>query len=115
MLGGMPQAAPVPESEVRIFLNQGDVPSTCRQYALIHMEGSADMTNESMMIRAAQRRAGKIGANGVLLAGTRDPSTGTRVASALLGISANRKGQMIAYRCDAGTPAAAPADSTARP
>jgi hypothetical protein len=31
----------------------------------------------------------------------KDPSTGTRIASSVLGIPADRKGQMVAYRCPA--------------
>lgn len=93
---------PVEESRVQVFLEEDEVPGACTRVALIHAQGDADMTDESMMINAARRRAGKIGANAVLLSNFRDPSTGTRIASAVIGLSANRKGQMIAYRCPEG-------------
>lgn len=91
--------APVPENEVRIFLNEDEAPAECERIALIHTEGDADTTNESQMITAARRRAGKVGANAIVLGTVRDPSTGTRVAGAIFGIPANRKGQMLALRC----------------
>jgi len=91
--------APVPEDSVRVFLATDSIPPNCERYALINTSGDADMTNESQMVNAAKRRAGKIGANAIQLQTTRDPSTGTRIAGAVLGIPANRKGQMLAFRC----------------
>jgi hypothetical protein len=91
--------APVPEDSVRVFLATDSVPANCQRYALINTSGDADMTNESQMVNAAKRRAGKIGANAIQLQSTRDPSTGTRIAGAVLGIPANRKGQMLAFIC----------------
>jgi hypothetical protein len=98
--------APVPEHGVRLYLLESEVPATCERIALIHTEGDADITSETQMISAARRRAGKVGANALLLNNVRDPSTGTRVASAVFGVPANRKGQMIGLRCvDAAAPA----------
>lgn len=97
---------PVPEAEVRVFLASDSIPAACQRYALIHAQGSANMTDETKMIEAARRRAGKIGANAVQLQTMRDPGTGRQIANALFGIGANRKGEMIAYRCG-DTPAPA--------
>lgn len=91
--------APVPESAVRVFLDVEEVPSTCERIALIHAQGDVDVTNEQQMIAAARRRAGKIGANAIALNTMRDPATGTRVAAAVFGLPAERKGQMVGYRC----------------
>jgi hypothetical protein len=113
MLGGTPQYPPVLETDVRVFLSEDQVPGSCVQYAIIHTSGAADLTDETDMIAAARRRAGKIGANGVLLGQVRDPSTGTRIASAVFGMPANRKGQLLAYRCDeSGRTPAATSNST---
>ncbi|HEX8695024.1 MAG TPA: hypothetical protein VF746_21615 [Longimicrobium sp.] len=104
------QHAPVPEDQVTVFLREEEVPSTCQRYALIHTSGDVDMTGETEMINAAKRRAGKIGANAILLGTVREPSSGRRVAAAVFGVSKDRKGQMIAYRCpESGAPAPAPA------
>lgn len=108
MLGQNAQLPPVLETDVRVFLSETQIPAECSPYALIHTTGAANMTDETDMIAAARRRAGKIGANGVLLGEVREPSTGTQVVSAIFGVPANRKGQLVAYRCEAAgaTPAA---------
>lgn len=104
-IGPRQNLAPVPEDQVHVYLATDTVPTTCERYALISTEGDADMTNESQMITAAKRRAGKIGANAIQLLATRDPSTGTRIASVVFGTSANRKGQLLAFRCTEATQA----------
>jgi hypothetical protein len=95
--------APVVEGDVLVYVTEDHVPAACTPYALIHASGSTDVTNEAMMIAAARRRAGKIGANAIALRQMRDPSTGTQIAGALFGVPANRKGQMLAYRCAWGS------------
>jgi hypothetical protein len=102
MLGQNEQLPPVLETDVRVFLSEAQVPAECSPYALIHTTGAANMTDETDMIAAARRRAGKIGANGVLLGEMKEPGTGTQVVSAIFGVPANRKGQLVAYRCEAG-------------
>jgi hypothetical protein len=116
MLGPNLNYAPVPEAEVRVFLREDLVPGNCTQYALIHTTGSADWTNETDLIAAARRRAGKIGANAVLLGEVRDPKAGTRFVAAIFNVPANQKGQLLAYRCEdtAGVPTGT-ADTTPRP
>jgi hypothetical protein len=100
LLGPRQNRAPVPEEEVRVFLPEDSIPSTCERFALINTSGDADMTDESQMIRAAKRRAGRIGANAIQLRSTREPGTGTRIASAIIpGVTANRKGEMLAFHC----------------
>jgi hypothetical protein len=98
----------VAEREVHVYLNVLEMPPTCERIALIHTSGNVDWTNERQMINAAKRRAGKAGANALTLTSLRDPTTGTRVAAEVLGLPAERKGQMVAYRCPPaeGTPVA---------
>ena len=48
------------------------------------------------MIDKIREEAGKLGANAIILQKMEEPSTGRKVASALLGTSADRKGQAIA-------------------
>jgi hypothetical protein len=100
LLGPRQSRAPVPEQEVRVFLPEDSIPSTCERFALINTSGDADMTDESQMIRAAKRRAGRIGANAIQLRSTREPGTGARIASAIIpGVTANCKGEMLAFHC----------------
>jgi len=48
------------------------------------------------MYKSMRQSAAKLGANGVIVSGMKDPSTGSKVAHALLGTSSSRKGQAIA-------------------
>lgn len=100
-LGPHDNLSPIPEDQVRVFLQTDSIPPSCTRLAIINLEGDAAYTDEAQMIRAAKRRAGKIGANAVQLPQTRDPKTGTRIARAVFGplINANRKGQSIAFVC----------------
>jgi hypothetical protein len=92
---------PVPETEVRIVTSEAQLPKGCERVALIHAEGNADATNQAQMLNAARRRAGKVGANTLLLNEMREPSTGTRIASVVFGTPADRRGQMMALFCAA--------------
>jgi hypothetical protein len=113
MLGGT-RYAPVPENEVQVFLEETEVPETCERIALIHTAGDVESTSKQQMISAARRRAGKVGANAVLVTDIRDPKMGTRVAATVFGISAERKGEMYGYRCPEGGVVAAGAGSLAQ-
>ncbi len=100
MLGPRESRAPVAEDQVHVFLPEDEVPATCERLAIINTSGDADMTNESQMVRAARRRAGRLGANAIQLRSTREPGTGTRIASAIIpGVTADRKGEMLAFHC----------------
>lgn len=104
--------APVPANDVYVYLQADEVPSGCERVALIHAEGDASATNEQQMIAAARKRAGKVGANAILIDELRNPRMGTRVAAEVFGLPADRKGQMIAFRCP--DPASATATTDAR-
>ncbi|HEU4556604.1 MAG TPA: hypothetical protein VFS20_02100 [Longimicrobium sp.] len=100
LLGPRQGRAPVHEDEVRVFLAEDEVPESCQRVAIINASGDVDMTNEAQMIRAAKRRAGKLGANAIQLLSTREPGTGRRIAAVILpGISTDRKGEMLAFHC----------------
>jgi hypothetical protein len=103
--------APVPADEVYVHLHPDELSDDCVRVALIHAEGSAKWTNERQMIEAARRKAGKAGGNALLIRSVTDPNTVTRIAAELLdGMPADRKGEMIAFRCPA---AEAPEDMEA--
>jgi len=91
--------APVPPDQVTIYLSAAEVPEHCERIALITTSGSATGTSTAATYEAARRRAGKIGANAILVDEIREPSTGRQVANAVLGVNADRKGEMLAYRC----------------
>jgi hypothetical protein len=91
--------APVPSREVQVYLGVEEVPAECERIALIHAAGNANWTNEQQMISAARKKAGKAGANAVLIRTLRDPGLGTLVAAELFDLPADRKGELIGYRC----------------
>ena len=99
MLGTIPQQASVPAEQVRIYLADETLPAACERYALISLTGDVQMTTQAQLIAAARTRAGKIGANAVQLAPIEEPSTARVVAAAILGGSAERRGDLVAYRC----------------
>lgn len=107
-----PRYAPVAEQEVRVYLRESDVPAECQQLALINATGGSTWTNESQMVRAMQRKAGEAGANAVVLGEIREPSAGTKIAGAIFGVDPSRKGKVVALRCEAAAPAAAPTAAT---
>lgn len=100
-LGPHANLTPVAEDSVRVFLPTDSVPPNCRALAVINLSGDPYSTSEGQMIRAAKRRAGKIGANAVQLPTMRDPKTGTRIAAAVFGplVGGNRKGNTTAFVC----------------
>lgn len=93
-----PRYAPVPWESVRVFLTEEDVTVPFEKVALINAKGASGWTNEEGMIKAMQKKAGKLGANGIILGGIREPSAGSKVAAAIFGVQAERKGQVVAIR-----------------
>jgi hypothetical protein len=91
--------APVPPDEVRIFLASDEVPDDCERLVLIHSSGSATWTSEKQMIRKAREKAGRAGADAVLLRSLKDPKLAERVVSEVFSLPSERKGEMIGYRC----------------
>lgn len=87
---------PVNESEVVIYLQEDDIPRSFEKIAVIYARGDYSLTDEAHMIKKVRRKAAKLGANGVLLHEIKEPSTGAKVAKAILHTEANRKGEMIA-------------------
>jgi hypothetical protein len=102
MLNPTRSHAPVPEREVRILTTEEALPEGCERVALIHAEGDAGTTNRPQMLNAARRRAGKVGANVLLIREVREPATSTSVAAVVFGTPADRRGEMLALRCPTG-------------
>lgn len=89
---------PVHEDDVIIYLNEDDIASDWKPIAIIHAQGEAQWTNESQMLRKARKRAGELGANGLLVEDIKEPSAVAQVAGEVLGTGTTRRGQLIAVR-----------------
>lgn len=90
------QLAPVCPDGVMVFTTPDRVAQPYTEVALLDSKGDTDLTSEAGMIESQRRKAGELGANGVILGDVQDATTGQKVAKALLGTSANRKGKAIA-------------------
>ena len=92
-------ATPVPQHDVYVFLDNGEVPTDCERVALLNASGDDTFTNEGQMIDKLRQEAGKLGGNAILLQGMEDPGAGERFASALFGTRSDRDGQAVALWC----------------
>lgn len=88
----------VPEDNVVIYLSEADIPAEWKPIAIIHAQGDAQWTRESKMLRAARKRAGELGANGLLIEDINEPSAVAQVAGEVFGTGSTRRGRLIAIR-----------------
>jgi len=92
--------APVPASEVRIFLAPEDVPYEYQDIALVHADADEDWTNEADLVEAIREEAASLGAHAVILLWIEEPSGLERLADAVVVHEdiARRRGQAVAIR-----------------
>ncbi|HEY9450182.1 MAG TPA: hypothetical protein VIQ74_05605 [Gemmatimonadaceae bacterium] len=95
-LGQGPIRPAFPPDSVAIYLTAADVPWRYEQVALLNSKGDVDYTDEKQMYNSIRKKAGEVGANGVILGSTNEPGAGAKVAHALFGTSANRKSTAVA-------------------
>ena len=81
---------------VRLFTGADKVPGEYGEVAVLTSKGDVDLTSEEGMVKSQRKKAAKLGANGLILGDQKDPSTGAKIAKAVLGTSANRKGRATA-------------------
>jgi hypothetical protein len=86
---------PVPRDDVQVYFKGDSVP-THERIAILSASGDDNMTNQSQLIDKMREEAGKLGANAIILNEVEEASTGAKVAQAILGTSAKRKGEAIA-------------------
>ena len=114
LLGPANRFAPMPEDSVRVFLSQEELRDRGYEWeavALLFGSGSSMYTTDRGMLQTIRREAGKLGANGIILADAREPSSAERW---LMGAGAQRKSTMTAIRWRV-RPAAADTAKVARP
>jgi hypothetical protein len=83
------------KEEVTVYFENDSIPQHTR-VAILNAKGDSDATSEGKMIDKIREEAGKLGANAIILGAMTEPSTGTRVVSAIFGTTKNRKSQAIA-------------------
>lgn len=96
MLGGTDLLpATVPQTVV-LYRMADQVPGKYRELALLDSVASANATNQTQMYNSMRVQAAKIGANGIILDSTTEPSAMTQVVGAIFGAPANRRGKALA-------------------
>lgn len=95
-LGVTSQAHPaVAADQVRIYRTAEQVPGKYEEVALLNSTGATGWTDEAKMFRSMQKKAGEMGANGLILDPISEPSAGAKVAGMFLGTGTARKGKAI--------------------
>lgn len=104
------QRAPVAAEQVRIYRLASQVSGRYDELALINATSASQYTNEQKMLESMRKKAGSVGANGIILEAISEPSAGAKVAAAVLGTATERKGKAIAIYVypDTAKPGVAP-------
>jgi len=95
-LGTRQQRPPVPAASVEIYRTAALVPGEYEEVALLNASGPSSWTNEAQMYDKMRDEAGKLGANAIILDAISEPGAGAKVAAAIFGVSAERKGRALA-------------------
>jgi hypothetical protein len=86
----------VAEDQVAVYRTAAQVPGRYEEVALLNAKGEASWTNEEKMFNSMRKKAGEMGANGIILDAINEPGAGAKVAGAVLGTGVERKGKAIA-------------------
>ena len=95
-LGNAPHRPQVAPENVALYRSAEQVPGRYEEVALLHSEGESSSTDERAMYKSMKKKAGKLGANAIILEAVKEPSAGAKIAGAVLGTSVERKGKAIA-------------------
>jgi hypothetical protein len=95
LLSEAPRPA-IASSAVVIYTSADKVPGKYDEVALIDSHGDDATTSYHGMLESMRKKAGEVGANGVILSSSTDAGTGAKVARVFLGTSADRKGKAVA-------------------
>ncbi len=95
-LGTAAYRQPIPAEQVAIYLTADKVPGKYEEIALLNARGDSTWSSEAGMFKQMKRKAGKMGANAIILDAVSEPSAGAKIAGAIFGVGAERKGKAIA-------------------
>lgn len=97
LLNPTPVARPVVAPEqVRIYRTAEQVTGRYEEIALLNSTGESNWTNEQAMMESMRKKAGQLGANGVILDAINEAGAGAKVAAAVFGTGTQRKGRAVA-------------------
>lgn len=97
MLGTATAVRPaVPPQSVALYRTAEQVPGRYEEVALLNSTGDSGFTDEAKMFESMKKKAGQVGANAIILDALSEPGAGAKVAAAVFGVSAQRKGKAVA-------------------
>ena len=86
-------------SMVRIFTTEEELSKyEFVRVAIINSSGNTSWTSRTKMIESMRKKAGEMGANAILMPEIDEPSAGAKIAGAVFGTGADRRGEVIALR-----------------
>lgn len=86
---------PVPMDQVVVYRTADQVPGKYEEIALLHSTGDTRFA-EARLYQSMKKKAGSLGANGIILDAVSEPGAGAKVAAAIFGMGAERKGKALA-------------------
>lgn len=102
--------------QVALYRLASQVPGKYEEIALLNSAGDSGFTDEARMFQSMKKKAGELGANAVILDAVSEPSAGAKVAAAIFGVSAQRKGKAVAIYISPGSAPSFPtAEASAQP
>lgn len=87
---------PVDAAQVRIYRSAAQVTGKFTEVALLNASGESSWTDERKMLESMRKKAGALGANGVILDAITEASAGAKIAGAVFGVGSQRKGRAVA-------------------
>lgn len=91
------------ERGIVMYTTADKAPAGYKEIALLNSAGQTGFTSESGMMKNQRQKAADIGATGIILSGITEPGAGAKVAAAVLGVGAERKGKAMAIWAEADT------------
>jgi len=99
-LGPVRDLPPVHPDDVWVYQDEDDIDGDFDRVAVIYVDGDANTTNQRQMINAARKKAGRLGANAIVLGRFRDPSTLSQIAAVVLDVPVSRRAEFLAVRVE---------------
>ena len=85
--------APVCPNAVKIFTSADRVGKPYVEIAVLNSKGESQWTDERKMFESQRNKAAKMGANGLIMDGIKEPSAGSKVAGAISAPAHSAKAQ----------------------
>jgi len=95
--------APSCADGVKLYSTPSAVGSDYKEVALLNSTANTGFTSESGMIKSMRKKAADVGANGIIMGSINEPSAGAKIAGAIFGTGAERKGKSVAIFVAADT------------